>query len=76
MLRMNKRLAAARLNSTVKTHERMGRPEEYHEIMREQIMNEIIQPCASPSDGGGRALRISFSGHLGRYWNDQNENHL
>ena len=41
---MNKRLAAAGLNSTVKTLERMARLEEYHEIMREQITNGITEP--------------------------------
>ena len=41
-LPVNKNLAAARLHSTAKRLEKMGRLEEYHQIMRDQIRDGII----------------------------------
>lgn len=50
-LPVNKNLAAARLHGTAKRLEKMGRLEEYHQIMRDQITDGIIEPVPSLPTG-------------------------
>ena len=72
----NKNLSVAQLNSTTRKLERMGKLQDYDQIMQEQVAALNYGTCIPSSNGRGSALHSPPGSHSRASRNDQDENCL